>query len=196
MKSQLVFCLLITLAGCSTLAKQQRKAEIFYMQHPEKLAAKCAERFPAKDSVGKTDTVYTKADNEDYTQTIDSLKSMVDSLSNSWIVITDSNCIEQYDALLKKNVQLKNSITTLQRSYKACKPDTLKLTDTIYTQSPGLLAANSYLTYQRDSSNKALISASALLADKKHAVTTDTWIIIALSVVIAGGTILKIKNLI
>lgn len=46
--------ILTWLTGCTT----QRKAEKYYQKHPEKLAEKCADEFPVKDSIIVIDSVH------------------------------------------------------------------------------------------------------------------------------------------
>lgn len=59
--------MIFLMAGCVSVQKQRNRAEQFYREHPEELAAKCASNFPPTYKEGKTitlpgDTVYLKGD--------------------------------------------------------------------------------------------------------------------------------------
>lgn len=190
-----IVTLFLLITACNTFKHQQTKALQFFSDHPERGAQYCAETFVEKDSTAKPDSVFGKASNIDYTKRFDSLNAVIDSLSNSYIVVTDSNCIDQYNKLLSSQQFLKQKISSLQHDYKPCRPDTLKIYDTTFTKDPGLLASVAYLTHVKDSLNGVITITKTQLQDSKKTSSSRGWVILALSLVAAGSIFLNFKKL-
>ncbi|RYZ63030.1 MAG: hypothetical protein EOO14_00335 [Chitinophagaceae bacterium] len=132
----LFYALLCTGAiGCTTA----NKATGYMKKHPEVGAQYCATTFPPRDSIGEAETIFIDAENEDHTAAIDSLQHLVDSLNTDWTEVvngaTDEVQLVFRREIIKNQkeiVRLKEVITSLKAAYKPCKPDTVKLTNTVY----------------------------------------------------------------
>ena len=130
-----LFAALFLFNGCNTYKKQLAKFNAFADAHTNELAAKCVQHFPVKDSIGKADTVVRKSNNLNYQSKIDSLQSKSDSLQsqlNKDASDKSNPCASVAASYSKQITGLNNQIKNLQQAYRPCKPDTVKVTQSIY----------------------------------------------------------------
>jgi hypothetical protein len=143
--------ILVLFASCAT----QKKAEKYYEKHPEELAQVCIDKFPL-DTVSKTDTFYQKADNVDYSNAIDSLVAYGTILtgldSGIRINVNDTAAISKYIDTINSQVK------KLKANYKPCKPDTVRLTNTITVEDKRkLFIVQNDLDKEKKAHNKTII---------------------------------------
>lgn len=144
------FYLLLFLVGCSAQNKLERKinkAKVVAYENPESFADLCARLFPVKDSVGTPVIKIVKADNKDYSATIDSLTA---ALNQSESKVLDST------GYRNEISRLKNQVKKFKDAYKPCLPDTVRISTPIYKENT---ARVSYLNNKLNSMSieKALI---------------------------------------
>lgn len=187
--------------GCAT----QKNAESFYAKHPEQLAASCAEKYPVKDSVGATVTDSTaKADNKDFTSSIDSANNAVESLVNAvnnakkrsvdsvslacLDVVADYN--RQIDQLETKANDLAGQVKHLQANYRPCIPDTVYRTTPVYRENTAKVAAQAG---QIAALSNQLAVMTASRDDWKGKAKFRWWIILGLGLIIGGAIAWRFK---
>lgn len=127
-----VLLLLLCCMGCTT----QRKAINYFNTHELVAATYCAAKFPTTDSiVTRIDTI-VKANNKDYSKTIDSLTSAIEAISGEAKAdsikasLSHKDCENVVQKLAQTNNSLRRQIAALKADYKPCLPDTIiKTTD-------------------------------------------------------------------
>jgi hypothetical protein len=131
----IVALFLFGLTGCLTEKNLPKHNDKF----PSAAAEYAHKKFPLKDSAGRIDTTYIKADNKDYSSLIDSINNVIDSINTDWTNAIDSSTTAVSEALLKKIIDgkkeiegLKGVIARLRNEYRPCKPDTIKLASNNY----------------------------------------------------------------
>jgi len=119
---------LILISSCTT---QNRFNEIAD-KHQDWLASKCSLSFPI-DTTTKTNTVYIKADNTDWTDTINNLNEALTEARNTVktdTIYNEKDCNGLLQAQRRTINKLGARISNLQANYKVCAPDTLRITKT------------------------------------------------------------------
>lgn len=167
MKYTIFFLLIIALAACNTVSKQQRKAETFYNAHPEKLLKQCGEKVPP-DTIFKSGEVITK---------------------------TDTTFIKGDSVACPPVVNEKGETVYVKVKCPDSKiiHDSIFKTDTIIKVNTALV---DYYRFQNDSLNRALIQSNTQRDDAEETAKNRLWIAIALAVALGAGVILKIKNIV
>jgi hypothetical protein len=133
----LVAAILIFTVGCTTA----RKAVAYMDKHPEVASAYCAKTFPVRDSLGETiyDTVYV--DNQDWTNYLDSATAYMDSLvakadSDRFLALkSHEECLEVVGSQEAEIKRLAAAVRGVKVVYVPCKPDTVKITQTVYREN-------------------------------------------------------------
>lgn len=140
MKKLLIIGLLygFCIAGCSTLKKDQKHLIQIQVRNPQLFAGACSEKFPVKAKEGKTDTVYRQANNPDLTDSLNGLRQsyfdLYQQYENALIAASgDTSCQNIIKGLKDQLDAYRKKIEQLQRNYKPCAPDTIRLekTDTV-----------------------------------------------------------------
>lgn len=119
------------LLGCSATKKTNREirnARNTFAQHPDSFANYCSRFFPVSDSIGRPTIDFIKADNQNHSEEIDSLKSLVLALKEENSRDT-SNCAKRYESRI---VSLTKRITDLRNVYRPCSPDTVIITNNLF----------------------------------------------------------------
>lgn len=168
MKNKSIFILiLLALVSCNTVKKQQRKAEAFYNEHPEKLAKQCADNYPP-------DTVFKKGEE---------------------IIKTDTTLIKGDSIPCPPVVNEKGDTVFVKVKCPDSKiiRDSIFTTDTLVMVNTAIVE---YYRFQNDSLNKELLKSNTQRDSAKETAANRLWIIIGLSVVIAASVFLKIKNIV
>lgn len=169
--------LLALFASCSSLKEKSLK---YAGNHPDEFAKFCADAFPVKDSVGEPAVIYLEADNKNYTNQIDSLKGIVDSLETSNEADT-TDCGAQYRPQIKK---LSDEIRRLKNNYVPCKPDTMQVTTTVFKENTARVKALSdELSDRNDELNKS-----------KESSAKKNWWIVGLALLAAISIVLLIRK--
>lgn len=189
MKKPLLYLLAMIFISCNTYKHQLQKAQAVFDGNPNAFAQRCALAFPVKDSVGKPDTIFVhEATNTDYSKTIDSLVGIVETIQEKAPVkVYDSNCIEEYDKLLRQQQALKERIADLQRKYKPCEPDTVLVEKPVYRTSTAALQSCQTELYKV---RMTLDDAQKKIANKNK-LLIGSWVLI---VVLAALTLYKTKK--
>ena len=120
---------LILISSCTTQKRFNRIAD----KHQDWLASKCLSDFPI-DTTTKTNTVYIKADNTDWTDTINSLNEALTKARNTVktdTIYNEKDCNNLLQAQSRTINKLGVRISNLQANYKKCAPDTLRITKTL-----------------------------------------------------------------
>lgn len=133
----LVAAALLFLIGCTTA----RKATAYMDKHPEVAAKYCSTAFPVRDSVGATiyDTVYVA--NQDWTQFLDSAVQSMEHIvakadSDRFLAQKDHEaCLEVVSGQEAEIKRLAASVRKVQTVYVPCKPDTIKISQTVYREN-------------------------------------------------------------
>lgn len=201
----------ILLGGCAIIdkAKQQHQEKVanrFFNEHPDKDAQRCHDHFPVRDSSGDIhlDSVHY-AFNIDYTPDIDDLLSYVDSLHDDsinryWIMVLDSSTTEMGNAFRKillqqqtENDLLKQKLQQLHDAYKPCKPDSLFFTFDHWYVDPTLITINDALQKQNSELNKKLAAATSVSKVRLWMLIAAGAIILLLIVILYNTIRLKSK---
>ena len=194
--------MLLFLTGCGAIKKaqeqhQEKKANQFFDAHPVKDAERCHAHFPLNDSIGDMhlDSIL-KANNIDYTNSIDDILQTIDSLEKDsinryWIMALDSSTTEQGEAFRKillsrqnKYAQLRDSVQKLRNAYKPCEPEKLYYTSEHWYIDPMLQTINDALQKQISDAAK---KNDALQRELKNAQSTNKirfWMLIAAGAII------------
>lgn len=173
MKYLLIFTLF--LASCAT----QKNADKFYNNHPDALAAKCADKFPVRDSTAPVviDSSH-RAENENYQRTIDSLKYQADFLQGEINNIKPGDVnAETYLKLQQvqaKADQLNKELTKLKNGYKPCLPDTVYKSTTVYRENTARVASQA----------STITSQNEQIKDLKKGITWRNWVMIGEAVLL------------
>lgn len=161
-----ILLILIAFASCKSVAKQQRKAEDFIYNHPEKLALWCWQKIPP-DTIYKQGTTITKADT----------------------IVLKADSIECPPVI---NQQGETIIVKAKCPDSKIIRDTIFRVDTITKVDN---AALTYISYHADSLKTAMIKASTQRDDAKKTAKNRLWWIIGLSAALAGSAYFNVKKL-
>lgn len=140
MKNKFNLIVLILFMGLFiTACTTQRNAEKYMDAHPDVSAAYCAKEYPVKDSIGKPNIVYVKADNKDLSRALDSVKNENDDVRKEFEELKEISKIDTStvyrDKISKLNDKMESyskKIQKLRDEYKPCKSDTLLITEKHY----------------------------------------------------------------
>lgn len=187
---------LIILAGCNTYKKQLGTFQAFAMQNTNELAKLCSTVFPVKDSIGavKIDSTH-KAVNVNYKSSLDSLAHKADSLKKELAKDTAKSnpCANIARGYQIQIIDLTNSLQQLRHSYKACQPDTVYKSQTIFkTDQAALAVINKAFQVKSDSLN---ISNHDLTNEQSESKSRLKWIFILSGVLVALGIVTVLKFL-
>jgi hypothetical protein len=122
-------CVLLIIAGCNVDKRNIKRQHIYNYQYKDETAKDCATLFPVIETTVET----KKADNKDYSKTIDSLLAKADSLKNLAASLNhvpnnhaDSlRYVQETNVLRNKINSLRSAISVIKSDYKPCKPDTV-----------------------------------------------------------------------
>jgi hypothetical protein len=122
-------CVLLIIAGCNVDKRNIKRQHIYNYQYKDETAKDCATLFPVIETTVET----KKADNKDYSKTIDSLLAKADSLKNLAASLNhvpnnhaDSlRYVQETNVLRNKINSLQSAISVIKSDYKPCKPDTV-----------------------------------------------------------------------
>jgi len=120
---------LILISSCTTQKRFNKIAD----KHQDWLAKRCLISFPI-DTTTKTNTVYIKADNTDWTDTINSLNEALTEARNTVktdTIYNEKDCNDLLQTQRRTINKLGTRISNLQANYKKCAPDTLRITKTL-----------------------------------------------------------------
>jgi len=170
-----------------TEQKKIDRARIVAYNHPNEFAQFCADKFKPIDSIGKEVIRYVPADNKDY-------KLSIDSLVNDVIAFREK--VEQdtsaKNAEYKSKIEsLTNRIYALQKSYKKCVPDTLKIKIPIYIRDTAKEAA---LAFENKKVNDELLKTKTLLSEAKKSSGQKNYVIAGLAFLFFGTFFLWIRK--
>lgn len=162
MKRISIILLALLLFGCSAEKKRLRqveKAKIVAYQNPKDFAEFCATVYPVKDSIGEPIIKYVKADNKEYSDTIDSLISALNRINEK--VEKDTTA----SAKVYKNeiANLSKQLSDFKKAYKPCIPDTVFRDNVIYKENTAKIVD---LTNKLASVSEELKQSK--LSDEKH----------------------------
>ena len=169
------FCI----AGCGTLKQDQKHLAQIQGRNPQLFAGACAEKFPVTAKEGKTDTVYRQANNPDLTDSLSGLRQsyfdLYQQYENALLAASgDTSCQNIIKGLQDKLETYRKKIEKLQKDYKPCVPDTIRLekVDTV----PDLAAIA-----VRDGQISSLsVDRDNWQAKAKHRSNNEIWLIVAL----------------
>lgn len=182
--------------GCNSYQKQLKKFNEFADAHNDVVAGVCAQKFPVKDSIGQVHTDSThRANNVNYSPTIDSLQKLADALKLklSKDTVKTNPCAAVAKGYQDQVNNLTNQLIGLHKTYKPCLPDTVYRTRDIYRlDSAKLVVMEGRYKVKADS---LVISQHDLTGSQKQS-STRLYIIIGLCVAIGVGIVLKIKSVI
>lgn len=194
---KIIVCVAIatSLVACTTA----RKAVTYFNEHPDVSAGYCAEKYPVKDSVGETTTVYTPANNEDLQPKLDELQQTAEGLQRKLVEADSARrkdpakpCPEvrpfqnEIDALLTR-------ISKLQSEYKPCIPDTIFKEKVVYRENTAMVAS---LSEQIKKITRALENMTGERDIYKEEASRRLKWILALFALVGLGIFLKVKRII
>lgn len=173
------------LASCSESRKIQKAKDVL-TAHRAEAAQFCATTFPNVDSVGKPDTVFIKANNEDFTGKIDTLNGMISDIQkqaqadSAKAAISQKDC-QQVVAQLHEQIKKAGGQSQIIKTvYLPCKPDTLKIETNHYIEN----TAKVEMYKNQAAAVQLKFDASQ---SKLHTRTTIMWfLIIAVCMYVAG----------
>jgi len=140
LKATGLMIIVFLMIGCSP----GKKAHSYFAQHPQEFAKDCAGAFPVKDSIGNPMVVYIPAENNDYTNPIDSIKKTTDRLVADINLASRKSldsCAGSMLYLVERTDKLARQVNDLKSRYAPCKPDTLYQTQTVYRENTARVTA-------------------------------------------------------
>ena len=133
-----VLFIAIFFSSCTTQEKYNSKA----LKHKDWLSQLCSSTFPIDTTLIQENTDTTKADNIDYSKTIDSLRSIAENALNQAkgdMIYTEKECNELLQWNTGVILSLSRALNKLRDEYKPCKPSFITKTITITKESTARL---------------------------------------------------------
>ena len=129
MKTKLLL-LSFLIASCTT----QKSFVKYGTKHKDKASEFCSSMFPLKPSSVTQIEAFIPSENIDWSKTIDSLRNALigaKSIVKIDTIYSQTECNEKLQQQAKTIEILTSVVAKFQNNYKPCKPDTLKITNTI-----------------------------------------------------------------
>jgi len=188
-----VLCLPILLSSCNKELRNENKAYKYFRDHPEKLAAECAVRFPVKDSIGQAtiDSV-RPAVNVNQQPKIDSLQEFADLLlARLDAEVKSDHRPPEIDQYKQEVQQLLKKITQLKKDYKPCKPDTVFKTKPVFRENTARVEQlNFALAREKDNVTRLTTELEEARSEKRTAI----WIATGCGLIAAALIIIRIRR--